>query len=315
MLEINYRSAERICEAANAVISHNTTQVDKRLVPTRPGGKIVVKCVASPGHEAAYVLQQIIDLQPETCAVLARTNRMVRAIATHLQANGVAVASVKRPKLPHDWMRAMALLAAIAQPTSDTAILRFLRIDQGAEAAKIKTQAVREQRSVASMMDGAFDVDRDSVLRTMGNKFLISFESRTLLESVDEPGMDILGLLAAASEIGKEEEGDGTGVFVSTIHGAKGLEFNVVFVVGFEEGLIPFNDGPGLEEERRLFYVAATRAIDRLELLHCESRPQYRGQNMPIGPDEPKTISRFAREMAILPPPDSAVPTRRQTNE
>ncbi|MBQ9630276.1 MAG: UvrD-helicase domain-containing protein [Treponema sp.] len=74
-----------------------------------------------------------------------------------------------------------------------------------------------------------------------------------------------------------EEEG-GTGkVNLMTIHASKGLEFPVVFIAGAEEGLIPHarsfeeNDG-NVEEERRLFYVAITRARDKLYISSCQKR-------------------------------------------
>ena len=61
-----------------------------------------------------------------------------------------------------------------------------------------------------------------------------------------------------------------------TVHAAKGLEFHTVFVTGLEEGLFPHensrNDIDGLEEERRLMYVAITRARRRLYLTHAQSR-------------------------------------------
>ena len=61
-----------------------------------------------------------------------------------------------------------------------------------------------------------------------------------------------------------------------TVHSSKGLEFDVVFITGMEEGLFPhensMNDRDGLEEERRLMYVAITRARKRLYLSHSQSR-------------------------------------------
>ena len=61
-----------------------------------------------------------------------------------------------------------------------------------------------------------------------------------------------------------------------TIHMAKGLEFKVVYVVGIEENLFPsvlsLNTNEDLEEERRLFYVAMTRAKHKLILSHCDFR-------------------------------------------
>ena len=61
-----------------------------------------------------------------------------------------------------------------------------------------------------------------------------------------------------------------------TVHAAKGLEFRAVFISGLEEGLCPheqsLNEQSGLEEERRLMYVAVTRARQRLYLSHAQSR-------------------------------------------
>ena len=61
-----------------------------------------------------------------------------------------------------------------------------------------------------------------------------------------------------------------------TVHSAKGLEFHTVFVTGLEEGLFPhensLNETDGVEEERRLMYVAITRARRRLYLTHAQSR-------------------------------------------
>ena len=61
-----------------------------------------------------------------------------------------------------------------------------------------------------------------------------------------------------------------------TVHAAKGLEFDVVFITGLEEGLFPHenatSEADGLEEERRLMYVAMTRARKRLYLSYAQSR-------------------------------------------
>lgn len=83
-------------------------------------------------------------------------------------------------------------------------------------------------------------------------------------------------------------------VKLMTIHAAKGLEFPVIFTVGLEEGLFPsalsINSREELEEERRLFYVAITRAKSRLWLTHANSRYRFGSlvQNDP---------SRFLEEM------------------
>lgn len=77
------------------------------------------------------------------------------------------------------------------------------------------------------------------------------------------------------------EAGSGDGVTIMTLHGAKGLEFDTVFLAGWEEGLFPSqrtmdeNGMKGLEEERRLAYVGITRARKRVFISHASNRRIY----------------------------------------
>ena len=91
-----------------------------------------------------------------------------------------------------------------------------------------------------------------------------------------------------------DPDGDNDRVTLMTIHGAKGLEFNHVYVVGMEEDLFPsqmmLQSRADLEEERRLFYVAITRAEKKLMMSYAESRYQY-GRLKPCEP------SRFLDEI------------------
>lgn len=80
-----------------------------------------------------------------------------------------------------------------------------------------------------------------------------------------------------------EDEDDGK-INLMTIHSAKGLEFDVVFIAGCEDGIIPharsLEEGDGnVEEERRLFYVAITRAKKKLFISACTSRRHLRNQS------------------------------------
>jgi DNA helicase-2/ATP-dependent DNA helicase PcrA len=100
-------------------------------------------------------------------------------------------------------------------------------------------------------------------------------------DSVIESGEDADPLVAflthAALEAGEHQAGDGQEALqLMTIHSAKGLEFEAVFVGGLEEGLFPHEQSllekSGLEEERRLMYVALTRARRRLYLSFAQTR-------------------------------------------
>ena len=91
----------------------------------------------------------------------------------------------------------------------------------------------------------------------------------------------------------EEEKEAGDAVTLITMHSCKGLEFPRVYIVGLEEGLLPHARSAAegtLDEERRLFYVAVTRAMQSLTLSHCAGRMRY-GQLMPCHP------SRFLKEL------------------
>jgi len=94
----------------------------------------------------------------------------------------------------------------------------------------------------------------------------------------EEEAHDLSAFLAHASlESGENQAGEGTdAVQLMTVHSAKGLEFHAVFITGLEEGLFPHeqsvNEDDGLEEERRLMYVAITRARTRLYLSFAQTR-------------------------------------------
>ncbi len=82
-------------------------------------------------------------------------------------------------------------------------------------------------------------------------------------------------------------------VTLMTLHAAKGLEFPVVFLVGCEEGLLPYlrkDEEPDVDEERRLFYVGMTRAGQKLVLCHARKRVLF-GQLMENPP------SRFVNDI------------------
>lgn len=85
--------------------------------------------------------------------------------------------------------------------------------------------------------------------------------------------------IALLTDADKEDENDMDRVKMMTIHAAKGLEFPIVFVVGLEENLFPsqlsLNSRQELEEERRLFYVAITRAEAKLHLTFATSRFRF----------------------------------------
>lgn len=104
----------------------------------------------------------------------------------------------------------------------------------------------------------------------------IQEESDTIVNN-GEAGPLASFLAHASLEAGEHQAGEGQeAVQLMTVHAAKGLEFDVVFITGLEQGLFPHENAAqerdGLEEERRLMYVAVTRARRRLYMTHAQTR-------------------------------------------
>ena len=107
---------------------------------------------------------------------------------------------------------------------------------------------------------------------------------------------DFLSEVSLLTDQDSDKDGDDAKITLMTVHSAKGLEFKNVFVVGMEEELFPSGmagDSPkALEEERRLFYVAITRAEDHCFLTYAKSR--YRYGKMEFG-----NPSRFLKDIDV----------------
>ena len=106
---------------------------------------------------------------------------------------------------------------------------------------------------------------------------LDAFDQDPLAEAWAPPTLhEALARLALTDE-DQDDDDDGDVVTLMTLHSAKGLEFDDVFIVGLEEGILPHarsidDGGDGLAEERRLLYVGITRARRKLSLSHCRTR-------------------------------------------
>ena len=125
---------------------------------------------------------------------------------------------------------------------------------------------------------------------------LMEFKSVTENFEENEGIVDLGAFLEEVSLVAdmSQHREDGDEITLMTIHGAKGLEFDVVFLVGMEEGLFPhsnsFNEEDGVEEERRLCYVGITRAKEILYMTNTKRRLLY-------GQTKENTVSRFIKEI------------------
>ncbi|MEI0703109.1 ATP-dependent helicase [Brachyspira intermedia] len=146
-----------------------------------------------------------------------------------------------------------------------------------------KEQGAKKMENVESLMNGILEYEKSNKNATLKN-----YLDRILLMSIEEQN---------------DEEDKKKGIMLMSIHAAKGLEFPYVYICGMEDGIMPHQkslDENGLEEERRLCYVAMTRAKKHLTLTYCRSRTK-RGRKVECTP------SVFLEEMSENLPEEMAM--------
>lgn len=137
---------------------------------------------------------------------------------------------------------------------------------------------LHEMMDVVTQMSGMrqhYSVDKEGEDRLANLDELVNAAIAFVNENDDNSLVDFLSF--ASLEAGEHQADPGRDALqLMTVHAAKGLEFHSVFISGIEEGLFPheqsMGEAGGLEEERRLMYVAVTRARRRLYLSHAQSR-------------------------------------------
>jgi len=160
---------------------------------------------------------------------------------------------------------------------SAAAVAAFLRL---VESLRAETQGLPLAETVEVMLEKSglvayYKAERDGADRVENLNELVNAAAAFMNEGEEH---DLPAFLAhAALESGENQAAEGTDALqLMTVHSAKGLEFHAVFITGLEEGLFPHEQSvleeDGLEEERRLMYVAITRARTRLYLSFAQTR-------------------------------------------
>lgn len=258
----DYRSTPQIVSLANDVLARSSQREGTvRLSSQRDGGaQVTYRTYDDDRAEAEGVAASIADLiaggmAPHSIAVLMRTNGQSQAFEEALGARGIPVAVAGgKPFFARDDVRTAIsrLRAAAAAATDDGSVGEIVRdvisgVGWAPEAPS--GQAGSERWSNMNAIVGWAD---DSQAETLA-AFVAELDER----------------------VAYQVEPDKSGVELATIHAAKGLEWDAVFLVGVAEGLLPISyakTAAAREEERRLLYVAVTRARDLLTLSWARSR-------------------------------------------
>lgn len=320
-LRNNYRSTPAIVSAANSLIRHNTSHrvIEMRAMREAGPSALARLMEADSATLADYIARRDWHYPP---VVLCRNNRMLDKLSEELTARDMPHKRIgKRTTALHSplFVKANAVLKCIVNPFDETAFLLAhtgLGLDAGAYAT-IRVTAADEGKS-------CFEVYREGM--TVGILEAMPTECSTVKDALDWFGsdgyqfdpldgdseeycawletyatqyptatltdyLDWLALVDVQDEMPSKDEAPG--ILLMTCHASKGLEFPCVIVAGCNDGIMPSKQAiklgeAGIEDERRLMYVAATRAMQELILA---VRPEKEGSG--------EYPSRFLAELGI----------------
>ncbi len=339
-LEQNYRSAETILEAANAVICNNKQRISKNLYSNLGrGDKLNLYNANDEADEALNLVREVkklsLDKSLNDMAVLYRTNSQSRAIEEACMANNIPYKVVGGLKFydRKEIKDIIAYLKLIYNPQDSQSLKRIINVpkrgigpstvdklleisDKSSEkfidilqninnvnefSSGVKTKLlsfynlISDFQSAFNKLDLAgfisYVIDKSGYLKDIKDT-----EDETTAESrIDNlqefisvakefvpQDSDILGeflsQVSLVSDIDSYVD-ESNALTLMTLHSAKGLEFDTVFLCGLEEGIFPHNrslDNPAeMEEERRLMYVGITRAKKKLFLSSAKRRKMW----------------------------------------
>ncbi len=367
-LEQNYRSTQRIVQAANSLIKHNERQIHKEVYSRNDEGeKLTLKVAYSDKEEANIVCSDIKRIKRnDGCqwtdfAILYRTNAQSRSFEELMRKEGIpyriygGLSFYQRKEIKD----IIAYFRVVANPNDEEAVKRIINYPtRGIGQTTITKIGETAQREGVSLWEVICDpikyklevskstVNKLEAFRLLMQSFMVRLpnddayvlgaaiiqeagisqdlysektpEAIARQENLEEflSGMqdfvdsrreedrgnevaltdflqEVALLTDLDSEDGEEEEDAGR-VTLMTIHSAKGLEFPTVFVVGMEENIFPSPmscySKRELEEERRLLYVAITRA-EKHCILTC-AKNRYRYGKLEFNPE-----SRFLKDI------------------
>jgi len=334
-LEQNYRSTQKILDAAYHVISQNRYRKEKRLwTENEEGEKLVIYEAEDEAEEGDFIASQIKRLVSEgvrfgEIAIFYRINAQSRNLEEAMRRAGIPYTIVGNVRFydRREIKDVLAYLRVMVNRNDSVSLRRIInvpprrigetsmrRLAEYAErnfltlyeamkaAARGEVPEIgRAQKPIADFIQlmESFDLSlsptqiiRDLLERTDYISYLFQEKTpeaesrvenvRELLsateeyeERTDQPTLtgflEEVSLVTGADELGEEDR-----VVLMTLHSAKGLEFDVVFITGMEEGLFPhqrsFDSEAELEEERRLCYVGITRARKLVYLTRASKR-------------------------------------------
>ncbi|MEK7521857.1 MAG: UvrD-helicase domain-containing protein [Patescibacteria group bacterium] len=300
-LDQNYRSTQVILDAAYGVINRNTSHPILKLWTENSGGeRIKLYQARNEQDEAKFVVQQIKEMISQgkdysDFAVLYRINAQSRALEEALLHEGIPYTLIGGVRFydRKEIKDVLSYLRLLINPKDSVSLKRAESLGKRRFLVfqEARKNLLEEDKTTLEILDALIDAtkyldlyDKDDPedqarvenikeLRSVAQEFpkLVDFLEQVALVETAQSSRG--RLFTPHSSLPTR---DSSAVTLMTAHGAKGLEFPVVFIVGLEEGLFPHSraitNQEELEEERRLAYVGITRAKNQLYLTFASRR-------------------------------------------
>lgn len=313
-LSQNYRSTQKILDAATSVISKNTTHpILKLWTENSQGEEIIIFEAKNEQQEIEFIVNKISEIKENTenfelsnIAVLYRTNAQSRILEEVFLHHSIPYTLIGGTRFYErkEVKDVLAYLRNLNNPSDKVSLKRIEKIGKRKMEKFLEFQRKFNKGENVSTLEIMDNVIKEIEYLKLYNEE--DEEDRSRLENIKELRSvalkfpDLTNFLENVSLVEQEYMPDKNigskkdAVTLMTLHAAKGLEFPYIFMIGMEEGIFPHSrslmDRNELEEERRLCYVGITRAKDRLFLSFARKRIFF-------GQKTSNVISRFILEL------------------
>jgi DNA helicase-2/ATP-dependent DNA helicase PcrA len=282
VLTRNYRSAGRIVDAAKRLIANNGARLHKDYQPcTNEAGEIVIRGYGTPEVEARQIARGVAkllkQLPSQQIAVLYRTGSVGLALQPAFKELGIPY-EVRGGGDVWQGVAARLLVGSLYYLRDGESIDAMSRMGSSRRADIIRHKLDLASANTKPSFAASCRLVRDTVLTAVPGRASDRdrAEWRSIVEAIAAVALSCASLEELEQRIAEQSavlrEPPENAVVLSTIHSAKGLEWEAVLMVGMEDGVLPHFNNDDTEEERRVAYVGITRAKRILGLTYSNVR-------------------------------------------
>ena len=283
VIDRNYRSATQIVAAARRLIDHNRVRCQKDSKPvTADAGEMVIRGYRTAEIEARQVAKGVARLlarghSPQHIAVLYRTGAVGLALQPALQALQIPY-EVRGAGDLWQGVAARLVVGSLYYLRDGESVEAMSRMGSGRRAEIVRGDlnraSAREKRDFSAACRLVRDIVATAVPSRASDRDRAEWSA--VVEAVIALASSCRSLDELVAKIAEQSaslrQAPENAVVLSTIHSAKGLEWEAVFLIGMEQGVLPHVNNDDLEEERRVAYVGVTRAKRLIGLTFANMR-------------------------------------------